>query len=57
MSYYIIKGEDLYKLIPQRPPIVEVDTLYEASATEANAVVVLHSLLAPQRVGSSRIRD
>lgn len=36
MSYFIMKGEDLYKLIPQRPPIVEVDTLYEASATEAH---------------------
>lgn len=36
MSYMIMQGEDLFSLIPQRPPIVEIDTLYEASATEAH---------------------
>lgn len=36
MSYMIMQGEELYSLIPQRAPIVEIDTLYEASATEAH---------------------
>ena len=36
MSYMIMQGEDLFSLIPQRPPIVEIDTLYGVSATEAH---------------------
>lgn len=36
MKSYLMKGEELYRLIPQRHPIVEIDVLYEASATEAH---------------------
>ena len=35
MNQPILTGEGLYKLIPQRPPIVMVDTFYEADATSA----------------------
>lgn len=35
MNKPILTGEGLYKLIPQRPPIVMVDTFYEADATSA----------------------
>ena len=35
MTEPILKGEGLYKLIPQRPPIVMVDTFFEADAVSA----------------------
>lgn len=31
----LLEGEGLYKLIPQRPPIVMVDAFYEADDTQA----------------------
>lgn len=31
----LLKGEELFKLIPQRAPIVMVDAFYEATETEA----------------------
>lgn len=35
MNEPILTGEGLYKLIPQRPPIVMVDTFYKADAESA----------------------
>lgn len=40
---YIMKEEELFNLIPQRAPIVEVDTLYEASKSEAHTGLTVKS--------------
>ena len=37
----ILAGVDLYKIIPQRPPIVEVDTLYDANESGAHTALTV----------------
>lgn len=41
MESCLFKGEEIFNLIPQRAPIVMVDALYDASATEANTGLLI----------------
>ncbi len=41
MADILLCGEQLYKLIPQRPPIVMVDKLFSASDTEAETGLLI----------------
>ena len=41
MAEILFSGEQLYKLIPQRPPIVMVDKLFSASDTEAETGLLI----------------
>lgn len=42
MNTPILAGEGLYKLIPQRPPIVMVDSFFEADAESATTGLTIH---------------
>ena len=42
MTEPILNGEGLYKLIPQRPPIVMVDTFFEADTESATTGLTIH---------------
>lgn len=42
MNKPILAGEGLYKLIPQRPPIVMVDSFFEADAENATTGLTIH---------------
>ncbi len=39
----LLSGEAIYKLIPQRPPIVMVDTLVSATESEAHTALTVES--------------
>lgn len=43
MTEPILSGEGIYRLIPQRPPIVMVDTFFEADAVSATTGLTIKS--------------
>lgn len=43
MNIPILSGEGIYRLIPQRPPIVMVDTFFEADAVSATTGLTIKS--------------
>lgn len=43
MKYPLLTGEELYRLIPQRPPIVMVDTFFSADETDAETGLHIHT--------------
>lgn len=43
MTEPILSGEGIYRLIPQRPPIVMVDTFFEADAVSASTGLTIKS--------------
>lgn len=51
----LLSGEQIYSLIPQRPPIVMVDTLY--SATDNGAETGLHIVDGNVFVSGGRLRE